>query len=557
MAKRLAVTIAGAVSLGSYEAGVLYEVLDAIHQHNSNPATLPDDRIEIDVLTGASAGGMTAIILGQKLLFSADEFLGPYDNPVYNCWVKGISLEALQQTQADEPALHSVFSSDLIEQIAENVIKARYRTAPPPPPVRHSAAADTIRLGVALTNLNGVDYGYAVKPDGKFIYIRYGDQMTRVASAASDNADFWEPLRQAAVACGAFPFAFRSQDLQRSAKAEPQDYPAPNLEPWDHDPKTFTYSDGGILQNQPIGMAKNLVDLIDDHDNQESRYYLFVSPNAKDATANDNFHEANADYFHLLERLAGVVIGQSEFQDWITAESLNMKVGLLDARADGLRDAILAGNINIQALQTTADALLALFFPGGAHTSPGATGPETLDDARARIARQYSAEMAALAAVPGQAEAFRDAVLAFETAAGLGARDHMEIYGITAMDSQLAGAGLQYFLGFFDQTFRDHDYDVGRTHAREFLTNPALGQPGAIGPLHLNPVQSDIHPIDHRLDGLKLRDVPQDDLNNFKNGVKHRVNQMLKELIGGWSILTDPAADGLVSVALDQVIAKL
>ena len=29
MAKKLAITIAGAVSLGSYESGVLYEVLDA------------------------------------------------------------------------------------------------------------------------------------------------------------------------------------------------------------------------------------------------------------------------------------------------------------------------------------------------------------------------------------------------------------------------------------------------------------------------------------------------------------------------------------------------
>src|ERR1039457_1145226 len=43
MAKRLAAPVGGAVSLGSYEAGVLYEVLDAIHQHNPTPATLPDD----------------------------------------------------------------------------------------------------------------------------------------------------------------------------------------------------------------------------------------------------------------------------------------------------------------------------------------------------------------------------------------------------------------------------------------------------------------------------------------------------------------------------------
>jgi hypothetical protein len=44
MPKKLAPTIAGAVSLGSYEAGVLYEVLDAIDQHNTNPATTDDDR---------------------------------------------------------------------------------------------------------------------------------------------------------------------------------------------------------------------------------------------------------------------------------------------------------------------------------------------------------------------------------------------------------------------------------------------------------------------------------------------------------------------------------
>jgi hypothetical protein len=31
MPKRLAITIAGAVSLGGYEAGVLFEVLDAIY----------------------------------------------------------------------------------------------------------------------------------------------------------------------------------------------------------------------------------------------------------------------------------------------------------------------------------------------------------------------------------------------------------------------------------------------------------------------------------------------------------------------------------------------
>jgi hypothetical protein len=95
------------------------------------------------------------------------------------------------------------------------------------------------------------------------------------------------------------------------------------MEPWDHDPATFTYSDGGILQNQPLGMAKNLVEMIDLHMDQDRRFYLFVSPHAKDPEANDSFHAANADYLHLLERLIDVITGQSGFQDWVTARDMN------------------------------------------------------------------------------------------------------------------------------------------------------------------------------------------------------------------------------------------
>ena len=79
MAKKLAITISGAVSLGSYEAGVLYETIRAIQQHN-NVETDAANRIEIDVLTGASAGGMTATIVAQKLLFEASSLLEPYNN---------------------------------------------------------------------------------------------------------------------------------------------------------------------------------------------------------------------------------------------------------------------------------------------------------------------------------------------------------------------------------------------------------------------------------------------------------------------------------------------
>jgi hypothetical protein len=305
-----------------------------------------------------------------------------------------------------------------------------------------------------------------------------------------------------------------------------------------------------------LGLAKDLVDLIDEHMNQERRYYLFVSPHAKDPAVNDNFHAANADYVRLALRLIDVVMGQSGFQDWITAKGVNRRIELLDERAEQLQQAIAHREIDVPSLAKTAGALLKLFFQNGEHLSPGAVEPEKLADAQTRITAQYKAEMNMLQGIPGEAEAFRDAVLAFETAAGLGARDCMTIYGVIAKESELAGAGLQAFLGFFDQQFRDHDYDVGRKHAQDVLLNPALGNSGAIGPFRYTPM--DVRPIDHRLDGLRLKDVPAADLHLFKAGMRKRLNQMLREAWGPYfSLPAIPGSDLILDSLLNYVIAKM
>lgn len=105
-------------------------------------------------------------------------------------------FEWVAATEDDEPALNSLFSSNLIETISNEALKARYATPPPSPPQRHArGVGESIRVGVALTNLNGVGYGYPVTPGGEFVYVDYGDQLTReVVGSSCDNADFWEPL---------------------------------------------------------------------------------------------------------------------------------------------------------------------------------------------------------------------------------------------------------------------------------------------------------------------------------------------------------------------------
>lgn len=555
MPKRLAITIAGAVSLGSYEAGVLYEVLDAIHQHNIFPGTPDEERIEVDVLTGASSGGMTAAIVAHKMLYAANEFRGPYDNPLYNVWVKQIDLKGLLDTVDDgspesESALRSIFSSNMVERIAGETLTRRYETGEWPAPVTHMAAAKSISLGMTLTNLNGVDYGYDMQPSGKFVFTRHEDQITRVLSVGgTDNKEAWEEIRDASVASGAYPLAFRAKEMDRRRA----DYTHSNLEPWTDDPSRFTYTDGGVLQNEPLGMAKKLVNAIDQHWHNSSRFYMFVSPHGKTSRADSSFREVNTDYLHLMKRLAKVLLGRSEFQDWVTAVEMNEQIALLDARAAEVAEKLRTGELKSASLKRTADSLLKVLFKQPKRTGSrriAKIGAETLAYARLRIEHQYKEEIELLGAGTFSAEAFRDTVLAFETAANLGERDYMRIYGLSVSEELLAGAELSAFLGFFDERYRVHDYDRGRMVARGVLTDPLMSEPGELGPIRYTPTHT--NPIDSTLNGLLLSQLPGEEQQVFRDGMKKRVNEMVRDLIGFWSypadvVVIDPIMNAILN----------
>jgi predicted acylesterase/phospholipase RssA len=560
MPKRLAITIAGAVSLGSYEAGVLYEVLDAIHQHNTSAGVTDDEKILIDVMTGASAGAMTAAIVAQKMLYSANEFRDPYDNPLYNVWVKRINLKGLLETVDEEtgelePALHSLFSSKVVEKIAEESMLGRYAAGKWPAPITHMAAARSISVGMTLTNLNGVDYGYDMQPCGKFIYTRHEDQITRVVSVeGSDNPEVWRELADASVASGAYPLAFRAKEMDRRR----EEYTKAGLEPWTDNPSRFTYTDGGVLQNEPLGMAKNLVDAIDRHWYNDSRFYLFVSPHGRTSSADSSFCEENADYFHMMKRLAKVLLAQSEFQDWITSVEMNEQIALMDARASELAEKLRSGEIKSGSLKRTAEGLLAVLFtqPTRAGTRQVAKiGAESLADARRRIEHQYKEEIASLGAGSYSADAFRDTVLAFETAANLGQCDYMRIYGIAVSEELLAGAELSAFLGFFDERYRVHDYDRGRMVARMVLTDPVMSQTGELGPIRYTPTHT--NPIDSTLNGIQLGQLSIEEQREFREGVKKRVSEMVRYLIGFWSYPADVVViDPLMNAILNHLFRE-
>jgi predicted acylesterase/phospholipase RssA len=529
--KRLAITITGAVSLGSFEAGVMFEVFDAIANHNKavdDQKLPPEQKIQVDVMTGASAGGMTAAIAAQKLMFEQSALADPYDNSLYNPWVKDVSLAKLLALQSGESPGQSIFSSNLIADIAATYLKARYSSALPPKPDPHPAAGPYLRLALALSNLNGIDYSATSQSGIPFIYTQFEDKLSVLVDSTSDQTAFWDPVRAAALACGAFPFAFRIRSIWRNRYEyfSPGLANDPALLKFTSDPKMMTYTDGGMLNNQPLGMAKNLVDLIDDHQNSDSRFYLFVSPHAKTSSVSDALTESNSTFYTLLKRIIDVIYGQAAFQDWATAEEYNEQIKRLDASATGLVGLITSRQLTAATLQPVSATLLGALFVNNA--------AERADDLT-RLRQQYSQECGQLHtfdASGASEDEFLNALLVLEKSADLGAFDVMNVFGVTAQDTELASSAATAFMGFFDQKYRDHDYDVGRQKAQAVLKDST--KLAGLGPLE-NYKPQKIRDIDPKLANLTLKDADQNEVNSVIDRLEDDIKMILTDAgVSGW-----------------------
>jgi hypothetical protein len=545
MPKRLAIVIAGAVSLGSYEAGVLYEVLEALRQHNTNPETTDDEKILIDVLTGASAGGMTTTIAAQKLLFDADALSGESTNAFYLPWVLDISLDGLLDLRPDDNSTHSILSSDLVRTIAEKHLLARYQGPKIPSAKRHPAAADKIWLGLALSNLNGVDFQRPLQTHQlHFTYTRYQEEYTAQFDAgnrAHDTLEAWRFPCAGARSTGAFPFAFSLVPLTRTREEfiEMDPANADFLVKWPSATATFAYTDGGTFQNEPLGLAKDLVDKIDEHYNTDSRFYLFVSPGERTGTADSRFTALDPRIPKVVGHLVGAIFHQARFHDWIRAEEMNDHIRILDDRAIGLKTLIINGKIEPERdLEPAAKALLPILLE-----TRKSKNAESLGEARQRLISQYQKEFNEIVAQkPGSsnpqsnAMIWIDSILTLETAAYLGARDEMVIYGITATEKELASSLLCAFGGFFDRRFREHDYILGRNKARQFLrdlNNPKMSFRRQKGWSSLGPIRCKIPgdlPIDHSLDGQTLENLDPALLGRFENRCVDRIDELLAQV---------------------------
>lgn len=550
MTYKVAVAISGAVSLGSYEAGTIYELISAIKKHNeSNPK---DEHIFIDVLTGASAGGMTAALIAQKLLYEADGLNEPYQNAGYQAWVRMVDISGLLDPHEGDNPNTSILSTGFVKSIADNLILNRYQTGSALSQKQHPACNGEIKLGLAMSNLNGVDYArdiftatHAGLGDGKFVETRYQDRVTDSLDSTSDSKNVWARLANAARCCGAFPFAFSPITMIR--KWAESDYEGRGAEDFSNDKNKgkFSFTDGGLFNNYPLGMARSLAKTIDqDYLDYSKRFYFYISPREKASTKDVDF-DADSPSLKIQDvgkKITQVVFHQSQFQEWFLTDGYNKMIELLDARAKELALYVeSASEDTIEQLFDTAKAMCEALFKYEASDEPKGdelTNIETLDHALERLSIQYDEDKPSNAAESKRLQAWLYSIALLEKAAELGDRDLMRVYTITASEEELAGEKMFSFLGFMEEKFRRYDYDLGRLKAREVINHILSKNQGQVSSgvhIPLNIERLDTAELEKEIKAKNygnagFNQVDRSKRVDFYKRVKVRYNQYSKEI---------------------------
>lgn len=301
---------AGAISAGAYTGGVvdfLVHALDQWYAAKDNDGQAPPHDVKISVLSGASAGAMSAALatayLGsdQPSVTSEDDGLfNNGKNKLYHSWVDGIDIEKLLETHdlaGRDSKVHSLLDSSVLEQIAEDGLKVTARSK------RRHYVAQNLELLLTVTNLRGVPYafeligetstGYDMSLHADYVHFRINDsgqdglpdRYTMSWNEFGASSPVRDKLQAAALASGAFPVGLAPRNLNHviPGNGKPdwyssREWPIPT--PYSREPHRcvtqecipvswgglqpdyrfdFQCVDGGVMNNEPLELARRLL----------------------------------------------------------------------------------------------------------------------------------------------------------------------------------------------------------------------------------------------------------------------------------------------------------
>ena len=312
---KICLTMAGAVSAGAFTAGVMDYLLETLElweqakiknsslgaDHPEYDLSIPMHDVEIDVISGASAGGISGALTLLNVM-DADFQAVNKDNPLgknnrfYQSWVemgddsKSTTFEKMLENddikKNEKP--ESLLNSRAIDVLANNALNIKTQKKLP------SYISESLDLVLTTTNLRGlnfkIDFGGSDK-NGSIItshagFFRYklandlypqgipeADNMYYVLDL--NNAKDMGYLKDATLSTAAFPIGLKSREVAISQKYVER-YPnylfghRTGISPIIKDSPVYKFNsiDGGLINNEPFAIAlkilkeKNLADVL-------------------------------------------------------------------------------------------------------------------------------------------------------------------------------------------------------------------------------------------------------------------------------------------------------
>lgn len=460
---RIALTISGATSLGAFEGGALAALITGVQATQRLNADRQRPDLRIDAIGGSSAGAITAVIAARALAIALDPV-----EAMEQAWVRLDSVDQLLRGAG----LQAPFSVQNLEMQASALLE------PPnhiPDPLVVQECPVQIRL--TLCNLRGLDYRFLRlrAPDGGSGAARtpgdhrrpitantYLDWATFEATpkgslAAMTRLKGRSPV-DAALASGANGLGFPPR-LLAVDRAEYEGNGVINLPA---DTQSLWYTDGGTLENEPLGRTLDLTNEIDRNPDDpittdDRRLHLLVHPFPEAVVPAGSDAWANPDrqptWLRTLTRAFSIVRSQSLYADLKRAEKVNSRVIWQNRLQQSIDQLFASMPVELQRRwQEDLSALLADFEqdqrqlrpPGmqSSHSAPqdGTTAADLLGQAIGHVSGLSGKDLVAIDLISPYLAAGTEGI---------------------PLEELLSGEFLYSFGGFLDEGLRRSDFALG------------------------------------------------------------------------------------------------
>ncbi len=506
MRLRLALTITGGVSLGSFESGAVAALIGTLRPLSTGE----DPQVRIDAIGGTSAGAITGLLAARTLLEGLDPI-----RVMEAGWVTLPSLATLR-----DPTRATPFTAQGLRDAAIDLLSVPDGpgSAGGEPSSQHQVVP--VRLGLTLTNLRGLAYQLA-RPSGRpplqalthldwtAVELRHGLDVEAFTSPAGGSI-VDAALASAANALG-FPPVLLDRHLDRDA------YEANGIRNFP-DSGTCWYTDGGTIDTEPLARTLDLAGLLDrDATADTRRVQVLIHPDPTSSPTGNQWADPDVDHRWLevlgqVQKLQGT---QTLYDDLRNLERTNTRLSWLDdlattlgpvlgrldaASADAVRQSLLDVAARIaadrdgfreQRADSGGDRVTVDFSGRRGVSSRVGTGAaaeaHVVGERPTRIALRHVADALDPDVVRGLSldELFSTVT---GTIAGLADKKPVDLEIISPkpiaaelglpVDKVLAGAFLGHFGGFLDERLRASDFDLGYESALRWLAGGALDSVG-------------------------------------------------------------------------------